>query len=167
MKKIIPSKLIQKRVCALARAISKDYRNKDLVVIAILKGSVIFFADLIRQLGVPFTCEFMVASSYGKKMKSSGKVKMPLMVDAVLRGKDVLIIEDIVDSGLTMAKIISVLKKKKPRSLKICSLLVRKNSTQRESVDYTGFAIGDEFVVGYGLDHAGKYRGLKDIRAYS
>ncbi len=133
-------------------------------MICVLRGSFIFFTDLIRQIDLPVTCEFLGVSSYGNKMVSSGEVKLTLDINDPLEGRHVIVVEDIVDSGLTLHYIMSLLRARKPATLKSCSLLLKPESLKLDiDVDYIGFRIGNEFVVGYGLDYAGKYRGLPYI----
>jgi len=161
---LIPETKIRQRLQDLATEIAFDYRGKELTVVSILKGSFIFFADLIRLVDLPMSCEFMGVSSYGNKTQSSGEVKVTLDMTEPLQGKHILIVEDIVDTGLTMQYLINNLKARKPASLKICSLLVKPDAMKCEvEIDYVGFKLGREFVVGYGLDHAGRYRNLPYI----
>lgn len=161
---LIPETKIKQRIQDLATEIIFDHRGKELTVICILKGSFIFFADLIRQIDLPMACEFMGVSSYGNKTTSSGEVKVTLDLTEPLSGKHVIIVEDIVDTGLTMQYLVNNLKARKPASLKICSLLAKPESMKADiEIDYVGFTLGREFVVGYGLDHAGRYRQLPYI----
>jgi hypoxanthine phosphoribosyltransferase len=163
-KVLIPEVKLQARVQELAHEINHDYRGQSIVGICILKGSFIFFSDVIRHVDVPVTCEFLGVSSYGNKMVSSGEVKVTLDINEPLEGKHVIIFEDIVDSGLTLRYLMDMLRSRKPASLKTCSLLIKPDALKADiQVDYLGFKIGSEFVVGYGLDHAGKYRGLPYI----
>lgn len=148
----------------LGREISKDYAGKEIVAIAILKGAVVFFSDLVRAIDVPVHLDFMAASSYGASTKSSGTVKILKDLDYAVENKHVLIIEDIVDSGLTLNYLLDNIKQRKPASVKLCALL---NKPERRKVnvhiDYCGFDVPDEFLVGYGLDYAEKYRNLPFI----
>lgn len=163
-KVLIPEIKLQKRIQELAQEISHDFQGKELTMICVLRGSFIFFADLIRQIDLPMTCEFLGVSSYGNKMVSSGEVKVTLDIHEPLEGRHVIVVEDIVDSGLTLFYIMSMLQARRPASLKSCSLLVKPEALKIEiDVDYSGFKIGNEFVVGYGLDYAGKLRGLPYI----
>lgn len=158
---LIPEAKLQARIAELAREISQDYAGREIVAICILKGSFIFFSDLIRGLDLPLSCEFLGVSSYGNKQVSSGEVKLTLDINEPLEGKHVLIIEDIVDSGLTLSYIVNMLAARKPASLKTCSLLLKPDNLKIPiEIDYVGFRIGREFVVGYGIDYAGKFRGL-------
>lgn len=161
---LIPEVRLQSRLTELAQEINNDYRGKDLTVVCVLKGSFIFFSDLIRKLDLRLTCEFLGVSSYGNKMVSSGEVKLTLDVNDPLENKHVLIVEDIVDSGLTLSYITSTLRARKPASLKTCTLLLKPECLKTHiDLDYIGFKIGREFAVGYGIDYAGKYRGLPYI----
>jgi len=160
-KVLIPEVKLQARIAEIAEEIQHDYQGREIVAVCVLKGSFIFFSDLIRKLDLPMTCEFLGISSYGNKMVSSGEVKITLDINEPLENKHVIVIEDIVDSGLSLAYIMSTLKARKPATLKSCSLLLKPDALKTEVVvDYVGFKIGNEFVVGYGLDHAGKHRGL-------
>lgn len=155
---------ISERVRELAETISCDYRDKEPLLLCVLKGAVIFLADLIRNLRVRVELDFIAASSY-EKDKSTGKVNLSPMCSAVIRGKDVLVVEDIVDTGLTCRALIEYLKAHEPASLKLCTLLDKPSQRRMELIrpDYVGFTIPDRFVVGYGLDYEEKYRELKDI----
>jgi hypoxanthine phosphoribosyltransferase len=161
---LIPEVKIQSRLDELAQQINRDYQGKEITAVCILKGSFIFFSDLIRRLEVPLSCEFLGVSSYGNGKVSSGEVKITLDINEPLEGKHVLVFEDIVDSGLTLSYILTLLGTRKPASLKCASLLVKPDAMKIPvPVDYTGFEIGNEFVVGYGLDYAQGYRGLPYI----
>lgn len=158
---LIPEVKLQSRIAELAHEISNDFRGKEIVAICILKGSFIFFSDIIRRLDLPLSCEFLGVSSYGNKMVSSGEVKVTLDINEPLEGKHVVVFEDIVDSGLTLTYIMNSLRARKPATLKSCALLFKPESLKTDvDVDYFGFKIGPEFVVGYGIDYAGKFRGL-------
>lgn len=164
LKVLIPEVKVQQRVKELGQEIAHDYRGREITAICILKGSFVFFSDVIRHLDSPMTCEFLGVSSYGNKMVSSGEVKVTLDINEPLEGKDVIVFEDIVDSGLTLSYIIAALKARKPATLRTCSLLLKPDSLKVPiEVDYVGFTIGNEFVVGYGIDYAGKHRGLPYI----
>ncbi len=152
---------IQKRISELAAQISKDYEGRTPVLISVLKGSFVFLADLIRCFTIPVQIDFMAVSSYGESTVSSGVVRIKKDVDIDLTGKDVIIVEDIVDSGLSLLYIIDYIKKHNISSIKTCVLLDKPEAHRNEvSIDYKGFDIGNEFVVGYGLDYAEKYRNL-------
>ena len=158
---LIPEIKLQARVTELAQEISHDYRGHEITAVCILKGSFVFFSDLIRKMDLPMTCEFLGVSSYGSKMVSSGEVKLTLDVNEPLENKHVIVVEDIVDSGLTLSYIMNALRARRPASLKSAALLLKPECLKTEiDVDYLGFKIGKEFVVGYGIDFAGKWRGL-------
>ncbi|MHC1566792.1 MAG: hypoxanthine phosphoribosyltransferase [Candidatus Syntropharchaeia archaeon] len=160
---LIPEEEIQKKVKELGKRISKDYSGKDLVVIGILKGSWIFMADLIREITIPVKCDFLKVSSYVGS-KSSGKVNIIADIGLSIERKDVLLIEDIVDTGITIKSIRDMLLLRKPSSLKICSLLDKPSRRVVEiHPDYIGFEIPDRFVVGYGLDYNERFRNLRYI----
>lgn len=163
-KVLIPEVKLQARITELAHEINHDYRGKEVTVVCILKGSFVFFSDIIRMLEFPMTCEFLGVSSYGNKMISSGEVKVTLDINEPLENRHVIVFEDIVDTGLTLSYIMNSLRARKPASLKSCSLLLKPECLKTEiDVDYLGFKIGKEFVVGYGIDFAGKNRGLPYI----
>lgn len=155
---------IRERIEEIGREISRDYRGREITAICVLKGSFIFFSDVLRQIEVPVSCEFLGVSSYGNRTVSSGEVKVTLDITEPLEGKHVIIFEDIVDSGLTLQYIIRMLAARGPASIRVCSLLLKEeNLKTKVNVDYLGFKIGPEFVVGYGMDFAGKYRELPFI----
>lgn len=163
-KVLIPEVRLQARIAELAQEIANDYRGRDVVAVCILKGSFIFFSDLIRKLDMRVSCEFLGVSSYGNKMVSSGEVKVTLDLNEPIENKHVLVIEDIVDSGLTLSYIMNTLRARRPASLKSVSLLMKPECLKTDiDVDYVGFKIGKEFVVGYGVDYAGKFRCLPYI----
>lgn len=163
-KVLIPEVRIQERIQELGREITNEYAGKEVVAICVLKSSFVFYSDLLRQIDLPVSCEFLGVSSYGDRRVSSGEVKVTLDINEPLEGKHVLIVEDIVDSGLTLAYLQNNLRARKPASLKTCALLMKPESMKMEVlVDYVGFKIGSEFVIGYGMDYAGKYRGLPFI----
>ena len=155
---------LEKRIQNLGETISRDYLGKELVVIGVLKGSFLFMADLVRQISVPLTCEFISVSSYGSEKKSSGEVKLNLDIAEPLEGRHLLLVEDIVDSGLTLRFLLGLLGARRPASIRVAALLDKPHARQTESkADYVGFTVGDEFVVGYGLDYAQKHRELPYI----
>jgi hypoxanthine phosphoribosyltransferase len=163
-KVLIPEVKLQARINELAQEINHDYRGREITAVCILKGSFVFFSDLIRRLESPMTCEFLGVSSYANKMVSSGEVKVTLDINEPLENRHVIVFEDIVDSGLTLSYIMNSLRARKPASLKSCSLLLKPDNLKTEiDLDYLGFKIGKEFVVGYGIDFAGKFRGLPYI----
>ena len=155
---------LARRVRELADQITQDYAGKSPLIVGTLRGSFVFMADLVRQINLPLTVDFLSASSYGSGTESSGQVKLKLDLADDISGRDVLIIEDIVDSGNTLSKLLPELQKRGPASLKVCALLDKPERRRVPlHVDYFGFTIPDEFVVGYGLDYAEKYRNLPDI----
>ena len=155
---------IQKRVTELGAQITKDYKEGDLILIGILKGAFIFVADLARAIHRPVRMDFMGISSYGKGTTSSGEVRVTKDLDTSIEGANIIIVEDIVDTGVTLSYLIGLLHNRKPRSIRIAALLDKPERRLRPvQAAYTGFSIPDEFVVGYGLDYAEDYRGLKDI----
>lgn len=152
---------VDARIQALGEQISRDYAGKEIYMIGILRGSVFFMCELAKRIGVPVMLDFMCVSSYGDSTKSSGNVRISKDVDGDIVGKDVLIVEDIIDSGHTLSKLKKVLQERHPDSVRICTLLDKQERREVEvEVDYVGFSIPDEFVVGYGLDYAQKYRNL-------
>jgi hypoxanthine phosphoribosyltransferase len=164
-KKILFSRAaIQKRVQELASQISGDYAGRELVVIGILKGAFIFMADLVREISIPCKIDFVRVASYGASSESFGKVVMTKDIETSIKGRDILIVEDIVDTGLTLQYLIEWLKERNPHSLKICVFLdKRKRRKVSFEADYVGFTIDDGFVVGYGLDFNEQYRFLPDV----
>lgn len=155
---------LQARIAELGSQISKDYEGKELVVLCILKGGVMFMTDLVKHITVPLKMEFMVVSSYGDEYKSSGFVKILKDLDEPIEGKNVLIVEDIIDSGRTLSYLSKLLGERRPESLKICTLLNKEEERVADvAVDYTGFKVGNEFVIGYGLDYKQYYRNLPYI----
>ena len=148
----------------LGKLITQEYKGKEVIVVGILKGSVVFFSDLIRQIDMPIQIDFMVASSYGNGTESSGKVNIKKDLSVDIKGKHVLLVEDIIDSGITMSCLMTELQKRQPASLKLCALLSKPSRRQADvKIDFCGYDIPDEFVVGYGLDFAEKYRNMKVI----
>ena len=155
---------INKRIMELAKEISKDYEGKSVHLICILKGSVFFSCDLAKRMTVPVTMDFMSVSSYGDEKVSSGRVRIVKDLDETIQDKDVIIIEDIIDSGRTLAYLIELLSTRAPRSLNICTLLDKPDRRVTDvAVKYVGFEIPDEFVVGYGLDYQQEFRNLPYI----
>lgn len=161
---LISSQDLHHRIEELGRQITNDYRGRQLTVLGILKGSFLFMADLVRMLDIPVMTEFMGISSYGTQTHSSGEVRITSDVKHPIDGLDVLIVEDIVDTGLTMEYLVKYLQVRNPRTLKICSLLHKPAKQLKPvTIDYLGFSIPDHFVVGYGLDFQGLYRNLNYI----
>ena len=155
---------IQKRVREIASQISQEYAGRELVVIGILKGAFVFMADLVREISVPCKVDFVRVASYGASSESSGKVVMTKDIETSIKGRDILIVEDIVDSGLTLQYLVNWLKERNPHSLKICVFLdKRKRRKVSFEADYVGFTIDDGFVVGYGLDFDEQFRFLPDV----
>ena len=156
---------VNKRISEVAAQSSRDYQGKEIHLICILKGGVFFTCELAKRLELPVTLDFMSVSSYGNDTKSSGVVRIVKDLDEPLAGKDVLIVEDIIDSGRTLSYLIEVLKQRGPESIRLCTLLDKpeRRVKKQVTVDYTCFTIPDEFVVGYGLDYAQKYRNLPYI----
>ena len=156
---------VNKRISEVAAQISRDYQGKEIHLICILKGGVFFTCELAKRLELPVTLDFMSVSSYGNDTKSSGVVRIVKDLDEPLAGKDVLIVEDIIDSGRTLAYLIELLEKRNPNEIKLCTLLDKpeRRVKKQVKVDYTCFTIPDEFVVGYGLDYDQKYRNLPYI----
>ncbi len=161
---LVSSEDLQRRVRELGAEISRDYEGRDLVMVGVLKGAVLFIADLMRQLTVPCEIDFMAVSSYGSSTDSSGVVRILKDLDAPIEGRDVLIVEDIIDSGLTLHYLMRNLKARSPRSLEVCALLTK---PERRRVDlptrYVGFEIPNRFAIGYGLDHSQRYRNLEYV----
>jgi len=158
---LLTEEQIQQRIRELAEEISADYRGKDLLLVCVLKGGVLFLTDLMRQLDIPHAIDFMAISSYGAGTESSGVVRILMDLNTSIEGKNVLIVEDIVDTGHTLDYILRNLSTRRPASLKVCALL---NKPSRRQVDvpihYVGFDIPNKFVIGYGLDFGEKYRNL-------
>ena len=164
IKVLVDEEAVNKRIAELGAQISKDYEGKAVHLICVLKGGVFFMCELAKRITVPVSMDFMSVSSYGNDTKSSGVVKIVKDLDESIKGKDVLVVEDIVDSGRTLSYLLENLKNRQPASLRLCTLLDKPERRVIEvDVDYTGFQIPDEFVVGYGLDYAQKYRNLPYI----
>ncbi|NLM42938.1 MAG: hypoxanthine phosphoribosyltransferase [Clostridiales bacterium] len=161
LKILITEDEIKEKVKELGKVITEDYKDKDLMIIGILKGCVIFLSDLVREIELPLTMDFMVVSSYGSSTKSSGVVRIIKDLEKDISGKDVLIVEDIVDTGLTLNYLVDYLKSRNANSVKICTLLEKAERRKvKVDLEYVGFHIPDEFVVGYGLDYSEVYRNL-------
>lgn len=165
---LITRTAISKRIDELAEQISMDFEGKTLELVCILKGGVVFMVDLAKKLKMPVTFHFMDVKSYGDGLESSGKIDIIMDLDQSIEGKDVLLVEDIIDSGRTLSRLIEVLKSRNPNSLTICTLLDKPDRRVSEvNVTYTGFTIPDAFAVGYGLDYAQRYRNLDYIGVVS
>ncbi len=161
---LISEKEVNERIKQLGKEIEKDYAGKNPHLICILKGGVFMTCELAKSISLPLSLDFMSVSSYGSETVSSGRVKIVKDLDDSVEGKDVLIVEDIIDSGNTLAYLLDLLKSRKPNSVKICTLLDKPERRVTDvKVDYTGFQIPDKFVVGYGLDYMQKYRNLPYI----
>jgi hypoxanthine phosphoribosyltransferase len=163
---LIPAEELIARVVQLGRQIQDDYAGRTPILVGVLKGAVVFLADLMRAIDAPCECDFIAVSSYGASTRSSGVVELTKDLSAPIEGRDVLIVEDIVDTGRTLAYLVRNLETRQPGTLRVCALLDK--VSRREvpvSLDYVGFTIPDEFVVGYGLDFAGLYRNLPYVAA--
>lgn len=164
LKVIISHEEIDRAVARLAAEISRDYAGKWPLFIGVLKGSFVFMADLIRQVDLSVEVEFIRLSSYGAAKKSSGKVRVVQGIKTAIRGRDILVIEDIVDTGITISFLLDYLRKEKPASLRLCALTDKPSRRKVPvSIDYPGFTVPDKFIVGYGLDFDEKFRYLPDI----
>lgn len=158
---LVSEEELKAKVAELGAQISKDYEGKNLVLVSILKGSVVFMADLMRAVSIPCSIDFMVSSYGGSNTVTSGLVKIIKDLDGDLSGKDVLIVEDILDTGVTLSNLVPMLKMRNPNSVKICTILDKPSRRKADiQPDYEGFQVPDEFVVGYGLDYDEKYRNL-------
>jgi hypoxanthine phosphoribosyltransferase len=155
---------IEAAVSRLAAEINKDYRGKHPVLVAVLKGSFVFLADLVRRLEMPLEVEFVRLSSYGRGRQSSGKVRLVYGLDVDVQGRDVLVVEDIIDTGLTTGFLLDYLRRKQPASIKVCALTSKPSRRQCQvDIDYLGFTVPDKFIVGYGIDYSENFRHLPDI----
>ena len=164
IKVLVSEEKVNERIRELGKQISEAYAGKELHLICVLKGGVYFMCELSKRITVPASIDFMSVSSYGDGTKSSGVVRIVKDLDESIEGKDVLIVEDIIDSGRTLYYLMDILRKRNPKSLHLCTLLDKPDRREKDvKVDYTGFEIPDEFVVGYGLDYAQKYRNLPYI----
>ncbi|EGB91688.1 hypoxanthine phosphoribosyltransferase [Clostridium sp. D5] len=161
---LVSEKEVDERIEAMGKQISKDYEGRQVHLICILKGGAFFMCELAKRITVPVSLDFMSVSSYGDGTSSSGVVRIAKDLDESIEGKDVLIVEDIIDSGRTLYYLMDTLRQRHPKSLHLCTLLDKPERREKEvRVDYVGFEIPDEFVVGYGLDYAQKYRNLPYI----
>ena len=161
---LIPEDKLKARIYELAKQIEKDYQGKTVTFICILRGASVFFCDLVREINLDVRFEFMSVSSYGAGTTSSGEVRIVKDINTPLAGKDVIIVEDIIDSGSTLSFLKKILEQRGPASIKVCTLLDKPSRRKVEfKGDYVGFEIEDKFVVGCGLDYAERYRNLKDV----
>ncbi len=161
---LLRSSAIQKRIREIARQIERDFKGERVHLIGVLKGACIFLSDLIRHIGLEVSVDFMALSSYGKGSQSSGEVRLNKDLDTSIEGLNVILVEDILDTGLTLSYLCRILQQRKPRVLRIAALLDKPSRRIKEvKPDYVGFTIPNEFVVGYGLDYAERYRNLKDV----
>ena len=161
---LVPREQIQEMVKRLGRQISEDYDGKELVLVGVLKGGFIFLADLMREITIPVDMDFISVSSYGASTRSSGVVRIIKDIDLDVVGKHVLIVEDLVDTGLTLRHLRDLFNTRGPKSVKICTAFDKPSRRKVEiEVEYKGIEVPDKFIVGYGLDYAGKYRNLPDV----
>lgn len=164
LKVLIRRSAIQKRIAAIGQQISRDYRGERVHLIGVLKGACIFLSDLVRTIDLECSMDFMAVSSYGKSQQTSGQVRLNKDLDSSIEGLNVILVEDILDTGLTLNYLLRVLQQRKPRTLRIAALLDKPSRRIKEvHADYVGFKIPNEFVVGYGLDYAERYRNLRDV----
>lgn len=158
---LISKEELEKKIKELGEKITQDYKDKDLLLVGVLRGSAIFYADLAREIDLPLHMNFIAASSYGSGTVSSGAVRINYDLDEDIAGKNVVIVEDIIDTGLTLKYLVETLQARNPASIKTCALLDKPERRKVEfTCDYTGFVIPDEFVVGYGIDYDNRYRNL-------
>ncbi|MFZ5987988.1 MAG: hypoxanthine phosphoribosyltransferase [Bacillota bacterium] len=161
---LVTREVLKEKVKEMGRRISNDYEGKELVMIGVLKGGVVFFADLIREISIPIDMDFISVSSYGSSTKSSGVVRIIKDIDIDITGKHVLIVEDLVDTGLTLRYLKDMFRNRGPLDVKVCAALDKPSRREVEiGIEYKGITIPDKFVVGYGLDFAGRYRNLPDV----
>jgi hypoxanthine phosphoribosyltransferase len=164
VKILVSKEEIKEKTIELAQQISKDYAGKEIVLVGVLKGGFVFLADLMREITIPVDMDFIAVSSYGDSTSSSGVVRIIKDIDIDVTGKHVLIVEDLVDTGLTLSYIKELFNTRAPASVKICTALDKPSRRKvKIDVDYEGIIIPDEFVIGYGLDYKGKYRNLPDV----
>ena len=161
---MISEEEINKRIVELGKQISEDYKGKEIHMICVLKGGVFFMCELAKRIECPVTMDFMSVSSYGNGLESSGVIKIIKDLDESIEGKEVILVEDIIDSGRTLSHLLKLLLSREPKSLKLCALLDKPDRRVTQvKLDYLGFQVPDEFVVGYGLDYGQKYRNLPYI----
>jgi hypoxanthine phosphoribosyltransferase len=165
MEILFPREAIDRRVREIAQEISRDYAGRELLIVGVLNGAFVFMADLIRVLDVPCRVDFVRMASYGSGSVSSGEIRIGKDLEAPIAGRDVLIVEDIVDTGLTLTRLVEMLRERQPASVKVCAFLDKQERRRVPfTADYVGFSIPDCFVVGYGLDYNEEYRFLPDVR---
>jgi hypoxanthine phosphoribosyltransferase len=168
VKLLLPHNKIQKRIREMAKAIRADFPTEPLLLLGVLKGAVLFLADLARQIPGEVTFDFIAVSSYGKDSRTSGQVKLNKDIDSSIEGKTVIVVEDILDTGLTLRYLLNILRQRKPKNLRVAVLLDKADRRLTDvQADYVGFPIPNEFVVGYGLDYAERYRNLPDVKILS
>jgi hypoxanthine phosphoribosyltransferase len=168
VKLLLPHNKIQKRIREMAKAIRADFPTEPLLLLGVLKGAVLFLADLARQIPGEVTFDFIAVSSYGKDSRTSGQVKLNKDIDSSIEGKTVIVVEDILDTGLTLRYLLNILRQRKPKNLRVAVLLDKVDRRLTDvQADYVGFPIPNEFVVGYGLDYAERYRNLPDVKILS
>jgi len=162
---LISEERLRQRVAELAARIDADYAGRDLLLVGVLKGAIMVMADLARAMHLPIQMDWMAVSSYGSGTQSSGVVRILKDLDTDISGRDVLVVEDIIDSRLTLSWLVGNLQSRRPASVRVCTMLRKPGAARMRDVDvaYTGFDIGDEFVIGYGLDYAERYRNLPFI----
>jgi hypoxanthine phosphoribosyltransferase len=161
---LISEEEIRAKIIEMGKAITRDYRGSELTLVGVLKGSFLFMADLCRHIELPITCDFLGLSSYHGRTRTSGVIRITSDLNQPVGGKHVLVVEDIIDTGLTMEYLLQNLGTRRPMSIKVCSLLHKPERRQVETpIDYLGFTVPDVFVVGYGLDYQGRYRNLRYI----
>ena len=161
---LFPSSEIQERISELGKQITKDYKDKNLLLVSILRGGVIFLTDVAKQIDLPLSIDFMAISTYGIAKDSTGVVRITKDLEESIEGSDVLIIEDIIDTGLTLSYLLRNLKSRNPKSLEVCTLIDRDNRRISDiKIKYIGFSIGERYIVGYGLDYKQKFRNLESI----
>ena len=164
LKVLIRRARIQKRVVEVARAITRDFKGERVHLVGVLKGACIFLSDLVREINLDTSIDFIAVSSYGKGKQSSGQVRLLKDLDSSIEGLNVVVVEDILDTGVTLTYLLRILKQRKPKSLKSAALLDKPSRRIKDvKGDYIGFTIPNDFVVGYGLDYAERYRNLKDV----
>ena len=164
LKVLLRRSVIQRRVREMGRQISRDFRGERIHLIGVLKGASIFLSDLIRSINLEVSLDFMAVSSYGKGSQTSGQVRLTKDLDTSIEGLNVILVEDILDTGLTLNYLVRILQQRKPKTLRVAALLDKPERRIKEvKADYVGFQIPNEFVVGYGLDYAERYRNLKDV----